>query len=154
MTGRTKAWNDVELARTRLIVSQPFFGTLALNLEMVEVDEKHPQIQTMATDGQRLYFNPKFVTGLGEEELKGVNAHEVMHCALKHMSRRGHRDPYRYNVAADFRINFDLVEAGFKLPGKPCGLDQVIDCITEQTITGIYSSHGKAVCQHDHRGNI
>ena len=119
---QSKAYNDVALARTRMIVGNPFWGTLALNLEVIEVDEKHPQIQTMATDGVRMYFNPKFVAQLDEEELKGVVAHETEHCALKHMTRRGHRDHYRYNIAADFRINYDLIEAGFKLPGKPCSI--------------------------------
>jgi predicted metal-dependent peptidase len=35
------------------------------------------------------------------------------------MTRRGHRDPGLWNVAGDFVINWDLKEAGFKLPYKP-----------------------------------
>ena len=124
MTEKSKAWNEVELARTRLIISQPFFGSLALNLTMMEVT-KEQGVATMATDGRFLYFNADFVTRMGEEECKGVVAHETMHCAYKHMSRRGHRDPTKWNLAADFRINWDIIEAGFKLPGKPGGLNEM-----------------------------
>jgi predicted metal-dependent peptidase len=121
---KSKAWQEVELARCRLIVSQPFFGTLALNLTMMEVAAEHG-IETMATDGRFMYFNPEFVNRLNEEEIKGVTAHEVWHCALRHMTRRGHRDPTKWNLATDFRINYDCIEAGFKLPGKPGGIAEM-----------------------------
>ena len=71
--------------RTQLILSQPFFGTLALRLRTVERQD----IQTMAVDGKSLFYNPAFVDTLRDEELRGVIAHEVMHCVHHHMTRRG-----------------------------------------------------------------
>ncbi|MFW5798871.1 MAG: DUF2201 family putative metallopeptidase, partial [Planctomycetota bacterium] len=42
--------------------------------------------------------------------------HEAEHIVRLHSFRRGSRDPYRFNVAADYLINADLKAAKFKLP--------------------------------------
>ena len=99
-------------ARTRLILSQPFFGSLALRMALIE----QPDIDTMATDGKAVFYNPAFVDGLSMDELVGVFAHEVMHPACNHHTRRGERDPERWNAAADYAINPILIESGFTLP--------------------------------------
>lgn len=106
-------------ARSALILRQPFWGTLALYLQVVE----EPSIDTMAVDGVHLFYAPKFVMSITEPELQGVIAHEVSHCAYRHMTRRQNRDPRLWNIAGDFMINLDLIDAGFKLP-KDCLLDQ------------------------------
>jgi predicted metal-dependent peptidase len=70
----------------------------------------------MATDGVSLYFNPEFVDSLSSAELIGVLAHETMHPALQHHTRRGGREPKRWNMACDYAINPLLVDAGLTLP--------------------------------------
>lgn len=113
-----KAHNALIRARTVLLVSQPFFGCLALHLQLVE--ENDPKVvDTMAVDGVHMYYHPKFVHSLSEKELIGVVAHEVMHCVYRHMTRRGNRFPIKWNIAGDFVINADLAKAGFDLPGEP-----------------------------------
>ena len=47
-------------ARSRLLLDQPFFGTLCLRLKPVETEE----IETAATDGKQLLYNPKFFLSL------------------------------------------------------------------------------------------
>jgi predicted metal-dependent peptidase len=73
-------------------------------------------IATMATDGVSLYFNPEFVETLSSAELIGTLAHEVMHPALQHHTRRAGRSPKRWNMACDYAINPMLIEAGLTLP--------------------------------------
>jgi predicted metal-dependent peptidase len=90
-----KAKQAVLRARTQLIVREPFFGHLALMLNMVETDK----VPTCGVGGVNLYYNPKFVLEISEEELVGVMAHEVMHCVYSHFSRRGHRDHTKFNMA-------------------------------------------------------
>ncbi len=116
-----KALNAMTRARTCLVVSQPFFGCLALQLQLVEVLDPNV-VNTMAVDGKNLFYHPPFVLKLKEPEVIGVVAHETMHCAYKHMLRRGHRDHMFYNIAGDFIINSDLKKAGFQLPGQPITL--------------------------------
>ena len=103
-------------ARTRLIMNQPFFGVLALQLDLVE--ESDPaKVDTMATDGRRLFYNPAYVEGLSIAEVQGVIAHEVLHVAALHFARRGERDKRLWNVACDYAINGDVIAAGMTLPG-------------------------------------
>jgi len=70
----------------------------------------------MATDGVSLFCNPNFVEKLSAAELKGILAHEVMHPALQHHTRRDGRDLGRWNRACDYAINPMLIEAGLTLP--------------------------------------
>lgn len=97
--------------RTRLVLDQPFFGTLSLRLKLTP-----GSLPTMATDGTRIVYNPAFVNQLKPAELEGTLAHEVLHCALGHHCRRGNRDPGLWNEAADLAINPILIKNGFTLP--------------------------------------
>lgn len=99
-------------ARTALLLDHPFFGALLLRLRLVEC----AGIETMATDGVTLFYNPSFLDGLSDRELVGVLAHEVMHPALQHHTRRGERKPHLWNVACDHAINPILTTADLALP--------------------------------------
>ncbi|WP_316172130.1 MULTISPECIES: DUF2201 family putative metallopeptidase [unclassified Bradyrhizobium] len=99
-------------ARSALIMEQPFYGSLAMRLELVEAS----QFETTATDGRRLFFNPAFLDELSDRQIVGVVAHLVQHCALKHHVRRGARDPERWERACDYAANPILTRAGFHLP--------------------------------------
>jgi len=95
-------------ARTGLLWDQPFFGALACQLQLVDATDD-PRIDTMATDGKRLYFDRAFVGKLNRAELMFVLAHEVLHNAFEHHTRRQHRDHRLFNVACDYAINGELV---------------------------------------------
>jgi predicted metal-dependent peptidase len=102
----------IQKARTALLLDHPFFGSLLFRLGA----RVSNLIQTMATDGVSLFYNPAFVETLNAAELAGVLAHEVMHPALQHHTRRGDRDPERWNMACDYAINPLLLDAGLTLP--------------------------------------
>ena len=102
----------IKKARTTLLLDHPFFGTLLFRLG----GKPSSSIATMATDGISLFYNPAFVETLNAAELAGVLAHEVMHPALQHHTRRGDRSPSRWNMACDYAINPILLDAGLKLP--------------------------------------
>ena len=99
-------------ARAALLVGAPFWGVLSLRLAPVE----DASVSTMQTDGVSIRFNPDFVAGLSRSLLRTIVAHETMHCAALHHTRRGNRDPRRWNIACDYAINPLLAEAGFELP--------------------------------------
>ncbi len=111
-----KATTAISAARSRLVLSKDacsaFFASLALRLEALPAWD----VPTLATDGERLLFNPEYALSLSEREVVGVVAHEVMHCALGHHARRGVRDPLRWNIACDLAVNPVLLGAGFDLP--------------------------------------
>lgn len=103
-------------ARTHLMLSQPFFGSLALRLNLIQ-DES---IRTMCTDGKCIRYNPDFVQLHQIEEIEGVIAHEVMHVAMCHHLRKGERNHEVWNMATDYAINLIVVDSGLSIPD--CGL--------------------------------
>lgn len=106
-----KALERIQKARSMLIMQHVFFGSIALRLKLVEAP-----VGTMATDGVHIFYDKKFVKEHQLQVLVGVVAHEVYHCIYKHHVRFGDRNPELWNVAGDYRINYDLIKAGFKLP--------------------------------------
>jgi len=127
-------------ARTALLMNSPFFGTLALKLEMIP----DPAAETAWTDGRQLGYNPGFIQALPMEALKGLLAHEVMHLALCHHSRQGTRDDRIWNHACDYAINLLLQDAGFILPGnvllydgyKGMGAEAIYDALLKNPSSG------------------
>jgi predicted metal-dependent peptidase len=112
MTHENPATERIRKARTALLLDHPFFGSLLFRLK----SEECRSISTMATNGVVLRYNPAFVDTLNAATLAGVLAHEVMHPALQHHTRRSKRDPRRWNEACDYAINPLLLDAGLHLP--------------------------------------
>jgi predicted metal-dependent peptidase len=113
-------------ARMQLLMHQPFFGSLALRLKPIEIPSG-----TMATDGVHLYWCAEFVEKCSLDEVIGVYAHEILHVANLHHLRRAHREPKRFNIAADAAINAILKEAKFALPKGGVDMPQFKDMATE-----------------------
>lgn len=109
-------------ARIDLICRQPFFGSLALRLELVQTRKLNPP--TMATNGRFIYYHPDFVTDCvnGSDGTRSfadvvfIVAHEIGHCVFDHMGRRNGRDPRKWNLAGDYVVNQILQDGGFVVP--------------------------------------
>lgn len=114
MDAKTK----LQRARIALLLDEPFFGTLLLNLRPVQSDTV---TKTMATDGQSLFWNKAQVEQWSESEIKTVLAHEALHCALLHQVRRGDRDGKQWNVACDHAVNLALEQCNVdaRAKGRP-----------------------------------
>lgn len=89
-----------------------FLSTVMCSLETV-YDEDIP---TAATNGTIIKYSPTFFMSLSHEERTFLIAHETLHVVYSHMLRRGERDPQKFNAAADYVINLELVNQGFKMP--------------------------------------
>jgi predicted metal-dependent peptidase len=63
-----------------------------------------------------IYVNPAFCSTLNQDEIAFVFAHEVMHCVLGHIDRRGDRRHDLWNDAIDYATNLMLVELGLRMP--------------------------------------
>ncbi|MEM5330778.1 VWA-like domain-containing protein [Paraburkholderia sp. JHI2823] len=98
--------------RSALVLDQPFFGSLALRLKVVE----DPACKTFWVDGESLGYNPAFLATLNDLECRGILAHEILHVANGHCFRQGPRDADRWNDACDYAINPVVKQAGFLLP--------------------------------------
>lgn len=88
-------------AKTDLIIKHPFFASILFSMPIIE----DTNVKTLATNGEEVRYNPEFIKTLSMSETVFVLAHEVMHCVFHHMTRRGTRNPNRWNIAADYIIN-------------------------------------------------
>jgi predicted metal-dependent peptidase len=106
--------NKLATARTKLILDKPFLGALVLRLPMRAAEPKY--CPTSATDAKHLYYNPEYIDALNVEQVQFVLAHEALHCALSHLTRRQHRNKFRWDLACDYAINPLLLEEGLAPP--------------------------------------
>jgi predicted metal-dependent peptidase len=100
--------------RGRLFNRSPFYGSLALKLDLV-IGDRFPRL---ATDGTRLYVNPAYLAELDAEDeqyAESAVAHEAWHCGLQHPYRLAGRDALEWNVSTDLVINAHLKKHGFTL---------------------------------------
>ena len=129
-------------ARSRLILDNPFFGTLCLRLKPIERDD----MPTGATDGVHLLYNPKWVEKLSEIQRIGFLAHEVMHVVFLHITRRQERGPEKWNVACDYAINNYLIAESFILPDGGL-VDEQYDDMTAEAIYSLLPEPPKGWAQ-------
>jgi len=111
----TPAMQSMVKARTQLTLDEPFFGQIALKLQLIETSKE----KTAAVNGTHLWFNPEFVLDMSSSMRKGLLAHEIMHLVLLHHVRRGNRNHDKWNVAGDYSINQILTDCKFTLPKNP-----------------------------------
>jgi predicted metal-dependent peptidase len=79
----------------------------------------------MATDGKSIWWNENYIDFIDRYEVRGVTAHEVFHCVLLHMFRRGSREPKKWNYACDYAVN-PFVE---QLPNCPLPAGALLDTV-------------------------
>lgn len=136
--------------RLVLLDKYPFFGYLALSLDLIETTGL--PIPTMATDGKHLFFDPEFVSNIPPNQLRGIIAHEVLHCAFQHLWRMGTREKMRWNYATDFAINLIVTEGGLELPPnllldkkyKGMSAERIYDLLLD-----LKTIKGDLICSHD-----
>lgn len=121
---------EIEAARAMTLFSEtralmvmgkvPNVNRAAILFYMKLFIELEPQpcwdIQTAATDGRKVYFNPLWWNNLSQDIRFTVGAHEAGHYAFEHHILGEDKDPKLWNVAADLALNPILAEAGFRFP--------------------------------------
>ena len=114
MAGRAQRESAERVSRcvTALLREQPFFGSLALRLP-IRADAGR---ETLASDGREIRYAPDWVAETDAHVIETAIARVVLACALKHHTRRGERDPERWQRASQLVTHGLLRDAGFTLP--------------------------------------
>ena len=102
-------------ARAKLMKGNIGMASMLLNLELVE----NPSIDTLATDGQKIFWNKDFVKSISEKELQAVLVHEACHVIWEHpvRMREQNKNHVIWNYATDYVINgFIHWDLGMRLP--------------------------------------
>ena len=109
---RSESAQRVSGCVTALLREQPFFGSLALRLP-VRPDAAR---ETLASDGCEIRYSPQWIAETDAHVIETAIARVVLACALKHHTRRGERDPERWQRASQLVTHGLLRDAGFTLP--------------------------------------
>lgn len=123
-------------AKAKLLVDQPYFGTLASRLEVIPNDN----IEAFLSDGVRLEYNDDYLAGLQASELQFVLSNGAMHAALAHENRQNRRMSWLWQLATDYAINGMLVENGLEMP---------YGANYRQRFDGMYAEEIYAELKHD-----
>ncbi|MEV4557126.1 hypothetical protein AB0K51_09020 [Kitasatospora sp. NPDC049285] len=114
LTGPRLPQRPWERALGWFVSSYPLLGGIAAGLTLVadaELARAHGiAIAAVNAEAGEIYLNP--LRHHTDEEWRFILAHEMLHAALRHGDRTGGRDPYLFNVAADYVINGWLLEMG------------------------------------------
>lgn len=121
---------DVSELNLKLLKRAPFIATIALHAEVLI--REHPDVDVAATDGKRIYLSPARFLPRPLADKLFIYAHEVLHCALSHVERRGNRNPEVWNIAADIVVNGMLLESGFEMLEDGVRADDLSHLSTEE----------------------
>ena len=104
---------EIVTVRVSLLFNFPFFGTLALRLNIVDASR---WCKTMTTDGKNIYYNRDWVKTLSRPKLHFALTHTVLHCVYDHLGRRGNRDKQLWDMSTDYIVNYTLVKENIGEP--------------------------------------
>lgn len=118
--------------KLKLFFKSPFLYTLAMFAEYRTFADG-----IAATDGRFIYFNYEVFLEFSEAERMAVFVHEVLHCALSHVTRRGSRDAEIWNIACDILINNGIIPdfKWCKLPEMGINRPELLRDSTEEIYT-------------------
>ncbi|MDE2992072.1 MAG: hypothetical protein OXU21_13590 [Chloroflexota bacterium] len=98
MAARRESAPRVTDCVTALLRDQPFFGSLALRLPIKPDAPREP----LASDGREIHYSSDWIANTDADLVKTAIGRVVLACALKHHTRRGMRDPGRWQQASQF----------------------------------------------------
>jgi len=134
--------SKMDKAKAQIVLDQPFFASILLRRKLVETD----RIPTLAVNqAGTIYYNKEFTEKLPVPQLVWGLCHEVLHVVGQHASRRGHRNPKKWNYAGDAWINDTLDDAGIgeripqtvNMPGsKDDTVENIYNALPEQDGNG------------------
>lgn len=99
-------------AKTKLMLENPYFGTLITSLEL-RVNEN---IASIHNRGDVMEYNEEYLEVLTINEVSTLLANAAMHQALFHGERGKGKVSSVWTLASDYAINDLLVDNGFMLP--------------------------------------
>jgi len=117
-TGNQKqAMTKMEKARSRLIFDHPFYGAQTIRYPLKSADTiGNIKVDTAATNGIDIVFNPDYINGLTLDNTIFLNAHETLHNMFTHGARCLEYPLDIRNRAADYLVNDILISENI---GKP-----------------------------------
>jgi predicted metal-dependent peptidase len=99
--------NKLKYSRTYLLLTSPFFGTLVMGIQVLEVEGPG---KTAWIDGKNVKFNKSYVQNISREVFITVLLHQILHVVFQH-KKRGITavNKAAWNYACDIVVNNIIV---------------------------------------------
>ena len=97
----------IQNAVMKLLLSQPFYGSLAAAVSLRE-SRATAKLQMTLLPSPVLKYNNDWYETLPDAQAVGALLHELLHLLLLHALRRGERDPLLWAVCCDMAVNDQL----------------------------------------------
>jgi len=127
--------NKINQAKSRLMLNNPYFGTIASSIKIERVDS----IESFVSDGISLKYNSNYFDDLEVEDIEFALANGAMHIVLAHQSRANGRYSSLWQLASDLVVNNLLIKNGFNLPDRVNYQDRFIDSYVEEVYDTLLS---------------
>ena len=124
-----------------LLVSQPFFGSIALKMPVVE----NSRVQSIAGNGSYFEYNPQWVKDKKSDDIKAALLRIVVACSLKHHTRRGDRHFECWQEASYYACSPFIKDCGFEV--------DVDEDYKNETVESIYRVLYSRYQQKDDQGS-
>ena len=136
---------NIEALKRKMLVKYPFFGSVISGVRYKE----RRDIETAATDGKIIYYNPDFLEKLTVDEQIFILAHEVCHIAFNHILRSEKKDKDIWNMATDAVINQFLKRDGLKMVKGVIDIADAINYDAEQLYNKMIKEQTPKITGHD-----
>lgn len=103
--------SKIDIARVKLQQQNPFFSYLVKTTPLIKCDN----IPTLATDGERIFYNNSFLNSLDTDTSVFALCHEIWHIISEHVQSREWRDPELWQYVVDVSTNNALFNCQFKI---------------------------------------
>ena len=100
MTEHPTSHKKIIRERVKMVIDEPFFGSLALRLH----PKADPTCEHMWTDGHSLGYNPEFIDSIEPQQVRGLIAKCILKCANGHPWRRGGRDQKLWMQSSELAV--------------------------------------------------
>lgn len=126
-------YDYMEDVKANVLQKFPLLGVTMSKLDTKPTEGALAQvIDTAATNGKTVYFNPEFFQSLNEDQRAFIYAHEVMHVAFNHIMRSKGKQPKLWNTATDAVINQILKKEGYEIVGEGVDMPEALNHSAEE----------------------
>lgn len=119
---------NIAALKRKVIARYPFFGSIAAGVDYQETKA----VDTMENDGEHLFYNPRYLSGLSDSDQIFTLTHELCHIAFEHTKRGQGKSPVIWERAADAVINQMLKRDGMNIPAGGIDYPEALHYDVEQ----------------------
>ena len=119
---------DIAILKRKVLAMYPFFGSVAANVEYQEIEDTG----IMKNDGSTIFYDPRYMSTLSDDDQLFLLAHELCHIAFEHKERGVGKDPTVWMSATDAVINQMLKRDGLEIISGGIDYPEAIDYSAEE----------------------